>query len=84
MARGITGLIGLGATLVVALPVGLLGIELLGRGRTLPGVGLLAVATLIYAVQEYVTTPGDIPTMLAGSVLGRVVPDPDEVDSDEK
>ncbi|MFB6151104.1 MAG: hypothetical protein ABEJ40_04795 [Haloarculaceae archaeon] len=78
MARSILGLVGLGTTLVFALPAALYGVELLVRGDTYPGIGLVVVAVLMVAVEEYVTTPGDLPAAVAGRVLGAVAKTPDD------
>ena len=78
MARSIIGLVGLGATLVFALPVAMLGLDFLVRGKTLPGAGLLVVAGLMIAVEEFLTTPGDLPTFLAKQTVGRVAKTEDD------
>jgi hypothetical protein len=78
MARGILGLVGLAATLVLALPVALLGLEFLVGGDTVMGAGLLAVAGLMIAVEELLTTPGDIPSLVAKHTVGRVAKTDDE------
>jgi len=78
MGRGIVGTVTLAATLAFAIPVGLLGIEFLLDGRTLPGGGFLVLAVLMVAVEEYLTTPGDVPGEAAERVVGTVVRDPDE------
>lgn len=79
MARSITGLIGLGATLVFALPVALLGLEfLLVQGRTVAGAGLLLIAGLMILVEEHLTTPGDLPGMVADQTVGRIAKTPDD------
>jgi len=82
MARSILGLVGLGATLVFALPAAALGLEfLLVRGRTTAGVALLVAAVLMVVVEEFLTTPGDIPGIVAEQTVGRLAdsePDEDE------
>lgn len=75
---GIMGTIQLAATLVFALPVGLLGIQFLIDGRTLLGGGFVAVAVLMVALQEYLTTPTDVPTSMAEKAVGKVVKTPDD------
>jgi len=78
MARSILGLVGLAATLVFALPVALLGLEFLVGGDTLVGAGLLVVAGLMIAVEELLTTPGDVPELVAKQTVGRLAKTDDE------
>jgi F0F1-type ATP synthase membrane subunit c/vacuolar-type H+-ATPase subunit K len=47
------------------------------------GAGFLAIAALMVLVNEYVASPGDLPGMLAGKVVGAVAKEP-EVESDEE
>ncbi|MEF8841562.1 MAG: hypothetical protein V5A62_08035 [Haloarculaceae archaeon] len=77
MSRGILGLVGLAVTLAFAIPVGLLGLDMLTRGDTLLGAGFLAVAVLMVLLQEHLTTPGDVPGRVAGRLVGRVAKDPE-------
>jgi hypothetical protein len=77
MGLGITEMIGLAATLVFALPAGLLGVQLLVEGQLYLGGLLVAFAALMIAVPRYVTTPGDLPGEVAGKLLGAAVVDPD-------
>lgn len=79
----ITGLFGLAITLAFAIPVALLGLQFLGDGNTVVGVGFLAIAALMVVVNEYVASPGDIPGMLAGKVVGAVAKEP-ESETDEE
>lgn len=78
MARSILGTVGLALTLAFAIPVALLGLDFLVRGRTLEGAAFLGIAALMVAVEEYVTTPTDIPGMVAGRVLGSAVKEPED------
>jgi len=78
MPRGILDTVGLAATLVFAIPVGLLGLNFLVDGRYLLGVGFLAVAALMVALQEYVTSPTDLPAKAAEKAVGTVVRTPEE------
>lgn len=77
MARGILGLVGLAATLVFALPVAYLGVDMLLSGNGLLGAGFLGLAALMIAIEEYLTTPGDVPAKLAERVVGTVAAEPD-------
>lgn len=78
MARGIIGTVQLVATLVFAIPVGLLGFMRLVEGDTVFGGALLVVAVGMVLVEEYLTTPQDVPAMAAEKAVGTVVDDPDE------
>jgi hypothetical protein len=78
MARGILDLVGLAATLVFAIPVGLLGLQFLADGQVLWGGALLGIAALMVVVEEYVVTLGDLPSLLAEETLGRAAKPPDE------
>jgi hypothetical protein len=75
---GIMGTISLAATLVFALPVGLLGLQFLLDGRVMLGGGFVAVAVLMVALQEYLTTPTDVPTSVGERAIGKVAKSPDE------
>ncbi|MWG35536.1 DUF7533 family protein [Halomarina oriensis] len=77
MARGIIGTVQLVVTLVFAIPVGLFGVTKLVAGDVLFGGVVLAVAVGMVLVEEYLTTPQDVPSMAAEKVVGSVVEDPD-------
>ena len=77
MGRGILGTVGLAVTLAFAIPVGLLGLDMLTKGDTLLGGGFLAFAVLMVVLQEYLTTPGDIPGRVAGRLVGTVAKEPE-------
>ena len=79
----ITGLFGLAITLAFAIPVAMLGVQFLGDGNTVVGAGFLGIAALMVLVNEYVASPGDIPGMLAGKVVGSVAKEP-ETETDEE
>ena len=74
--------LGLLAVLVFAIPVALFGAEHLVRGELLAGAVFLGIAALMVAVEQYLTTPTDLPGMLASKTVGAVVKDPEEVDTD--
>jgi len=78
MPRGILDTVGLAATLVFAIPVGLLGVNLLVDGRYLLGGGFLGVAALMVLLQEYVTAPTDLPAKAAEKAAGTVVKTEDD------
>ncbi|MEF8791082.1 MAG: hypothetical protein V5A61_13235 [Haloarculaceae archaeon] len=77
MGRGILGLVGLAVTLAFAIPVGLLGLDMLTKGDTLIGGGFVAFAVLMVVLQEYLTTPGDVPGRVAGRLVGSVAKEPE-------
>ncbi|WP_433625796.1 DUF7533 family protein [Halomicrococcus sp. NG-SE-24] len=78
MDLGILDTVSLAATLVFALPVALLGVERLLAGQTLVGGGFLAVGVLMVVLQEWLTTPTDVPAEAAQRVVGRVAESDDE------
>ena len=75
---GILGTIGLAGTLIFAIPVVLIGIEMLLSGDTMLGAFFLGLAALMVGMQQYLTTPEDVPAGLAQKVVGVVVKEPDE------
>jgi len=78
MAKGILGLLGLAGTLVVALPIAVLGLDFLLGSRPVVGAALLAVATLVVVLGERVPTVEDLPEKAVGRVSKRLEPDDDE------
>ncbi|UVE51552.1 hypothetical protein KU306_06660 [Haloferax larsenii] len=78
MRLGILEMLGLGATLIFAIPVGIFGVQLLTDGQTVFGGGMLLLAVLMVALPQYLTTPQDIPMIAAEKVVGGVAKDPDE------
>ncbi|MBV0924235.1 hypothetical protein KTS45_08480 [Halomicroarcula limicola] len=82
MAQGILDTIGLMAVVVLAIPIALFGAEHLVRGELLAGVVYLGIAALMVAIEQYLTTPTDIPGMVAEKTVGAVVKteDPSEED----
>lgn len=78
MRLGILEMLGLGASLIFALPLGIFGLTLLADGRTAFGAGMVALAVLMVALPKFLTMPQDIPTIAAEKVVGGVAKDPDE------
>ncbi len=74
-------MIGLGATLIFALPVGMFGLNALLDGRTFLGGALLVVAVLMVLLPQKLTTPGDVPSKLAEATIGKAVKDPEGDDA---
>jgi hypothetical protein len=77
---GIIDTISLAGTLVLALPIGMLGVEFLVGGETAMGVGFVAVAAALVVGQHYIGG-FDIKERIAGRAVDAVVLDEDEVES---
>lgn len=82
MAEGIVDFLEFAAAVVLAAPVGLLGVILLSNGDTLGGVAFLAVAVGMVAFDRYVVAPRDLAGDFIAGLLGRVV-GPDGEDDGE-
>jgi len=78
MARSILSTVGLAATVALAVPLVIFGIEQLLADERLVGSIVLAVAAAMVLVEEYLTTPTDIPELVAAKTVGAVVEEPDE------
>ena len=80
MAQGIIETIGLAATLVLAIPIALFGAEHLVRGEFLAGVLYVGIAAGLVVVEQYLTTPTDVPGLVVEKTVGKVVEtdEPDE------
>ena len=83
---GIIDTVKLAGVLVFAIPAALAGLEfLLVRGRPTAGAVLLVLAAGLVLIERRLTTPGDVPGLLAqrvaGAVIGGTEPDSDR-DSD--
>ena len=77
MTRGIIGWIGLAATLAIAVPIAIMGVEFVLTGNPL-GWALLAVAALAVVVEEYANRPGDVVGSVGGKVVGTLAKTPEE------
>jgi hypothetical protein len=66
-------------TVVLAAPIGLLGVEFLLEGRPILGGGFLAIAVALVAGGYFKPSLGGI---VADTVAGAVVKDPEDVDRD--
>ncbi|WP_135305253.1 DUF7533 family protein [Haloarcula amylovorans] len=82
MAQGILDTIGLMAVVVLAVPIALFGAEHLVRGELLAGGVYLGIAALMIAIEQYLTTPTDIPGMVAEKTVGAVVKTEDPTEED--
>ncbi|WP_435180219.1 DUF7533 family protein [Halorussus sp. AFM4] len=76
--KGIIGTLQLAATLVFALPVGLLGVQLLLDGQRLLGGLFVVVAVAMVVLEEYLTTPTDVPAAVAEKTVSKVAETPDD------
>jgi hypothetical protein len=81
MARSIIGTAKLLAVLAFAIPAAVAGIDLFFKGERTIGAGLVVVAILMVAVEEYIMTPDDLPGKVAGKAVETVIKEPDEDDS---
>jgi hypothetical protein len=75
---GILGTIGLAGTLIFAIPVVLIGIEKLLAGDVTLGVLFLGIAALMVGLQQFLSTPADLPGDALGKVVGTIAKDPEE------
>ncbi|MBX0322890.1 hypothetical protein EGH21_07580 [Halomicroarcula sp. F13] len=82
MAQGILDTLGLMAIVVLAIPVGLFGVEHLVRGEMVAGVVYLGIAVGMVVIEQYLTTPTDVPGMVAEKTVGAVVKTDDPADED--
>lgn len=80
MGKGIIGMIGLAVTLAFALPIALFGLDRLVGGETVIGAAALGIAVLMVVLEEYLTTPSDIPGKAAEKVAETVVKEPEDPD----
>lgn len=78
MAKSIIDTAMFALTLVFALPVGLLGGNFLLSGQTILGSVFVGLAVLMIVVEEYLTSPTDLPGMAAKRVVGAIVKTEDE------
>lgn len=78
MGKGIIGTLQLAVTLAFAIPVAMFGADLLLKGQTAYGVAALGIAVLMVALEEYITTPADVPGMAAEKAVGSVVETEDD------
>jgi len=77
MKLGLLDMVGLATAFAFAIPLAHFGVLRLQGGDPL-GWGFLAVAALIVLVEQYLTTPRDVPEMVAERVVGGAVEEPEE------
>lgn len=69
MGQGLLGTIGMMVTVVFAVPVAFLGVNLLLDGSLYGGV-FLGIAVAMVLVEKYVTMPWDVPELVLGKLFG--------------
>ena len=83
MAQGILDTLGLAAALVLAIPIGLFGVEHLVRGDLVAGALYVGIAVGLVAIEQYLTTPTDVPGLVAEKTVGTVAKTDDTSDETE-
>jgi hypothetical protein len=78
MSWGILEMLGSVTTLIAVVPLAFAGTALLLGGKLLVGLALLGVAVTMLGVDRYVTTPGDLPVLVATKLVDAIVRPPDE------
>jgi hypothetical protein len=78
MSWGILEMLGSVTTLIAVVPLAFAGTALLLGGNLLVGLALLGVAVTMLGVDRYVTTPGDLPVLVATKLVDAIVRPPDE------
>ncbi|WP_265108907.1 DUF7533 family protein [Halosolutus halophilus] len=74
---GIIDTIKLAGVLVLAIPPALAGLSLLADGERLVGGALIGLAILLVLVEQLLTTPSDVPGLVAKRVAGAVAKEPE-------
>lgn len=82
MGLGLLETVGLAASLVFAIPLGIYGFERIVSGETVLGGAFLLLALLMVLLPRYLTTPGDLPGKIAGRVVDEVVVEPEDPDDE--
>lgn len=75
---GILEMIGLATTLVLAIPISLVGLEFLLGDRPISGLGLLLLAAALVVASRRLTTPQDLPAKAVEWVAGAIAKEPEE------
>ncbi|MDL5361804.1 hypothetical protein [Halalkalicoccus sp. NIPERK01] len=81
---GILDMIGLAASLVFALPVGVFGLNRLLDGQTILGGGLVVVAAAMVLLPQMLTTPMDLPAEVVETAVGTIAKTPEENDEHDR
>lgn len=82
MPKGIIDMITLAVTVAFAIPVGLFGMQFLLSGQFVLGGVFVGLAVLMVVVEEYLTTPGDLPEIAAQHVVGAITTTDNDTDRD--
>ena len=69
--------------LMAAIPMVYAGANIYMSGEPI-GLLFVGLGVLLVFAERFLTTPLDIPAIIADKTVGRVLPDPDETDSSEK
>ena len=78
MSLGIADTVQLAATLIFAIPLGVLGGQYLLGGQTFLGGVLVVVAVLMVVLPHALTTPTDVPSKVAEKAVGKAVKTPED------
>ena len=78
MALGILDIVGLGASLIFALPLAGYGLGQVADGDPVVGGAAIVVAVLMVYLPQRITTPGDIPGKILGGAVESAVTTPEE------
>jgi len=82
VSRGILGFVGLAVTVAFAIPLVVVGVDMLAGDQPLLGGVFLGLAALMVLVEEYVVTPRDLPEVVASKAAGAVVVEDENGDGD--
>lgn len=78
MSWGILEMLGSVTVLMVAIPPVLAGVGLLFGGELAVGAVLVAAGFGMVAADQYITTPRDLPVVVASKVIGVIAEQPDD------
>lgn len=82
MRLGIFDMLGLAASLIFAIPVGVFGVRTALDGQLLLGGLLIVIAVGMVVLPQYLTTPADLPGTVLERVAGTVAVEPDDASGD--
>ncbi|WP_136688433.1 DUF7533 family protein [Halorhabdus amylolytica] len=73
MASGILEMIGQAGTVVIVAPIVVIALDFLASGRLLGGLAFLGIVGLIFAIERYIVTFGDLLERGLGGLVERIV-----------
>ncbi|WP_181686398.1 DUF7533 family protein [Halorhabdus salina] len=73
MAAGIMETIGRAGTAVIVAPIAVIALDFLASGRVVGGLAFLGIIGLIFAIERYVLTLGDLLERGLGGLVGTIV-----------